>query len=262
MSLNRYSYVANSPLNYTDPSGHRAVQESMLSALENSNAISCNAGVLDSGTWQTVVELLKEIWAAVKSLGPGYATGTAGAVSPYLIVGDGPLPVGDIIAGGLIAVALVIDNADAIYAVITKAGEVVYYTAAGIFDSLAEAIAGTSEGGSDAAYADAAITARDEELERICALSNNQKRKYVAVAAGYNKNTGQVAVGAKIEEAGMRTYCAEDMVVAQLIALGASLDDIVMTPAIRPRTMEIIPVCKFCQQKYSRDNFIPGTPFE
>ena len=120
-----------------------------------------------------------------------------------------------------------------------------------------------SKGESEAiAYAEAAIAARDAELARISELSNNQKSKYVTVAAGYNKNTGQVAVGAKIEEEGMRTYCVEDMIVVQLIALGANLEDIVMTPAIRPRTMEVIPVCKFCQLKYNRDNFIPGTPFE
>ncbi|WP_027296719.1 hypothetical protein [Robinsoniella sp. KNHs210] len=123
--------------------------------------------------------------------------------------------------------------------------------------------AGVDEAGKgDAVYAQAAINARDAEVARICELSNNQKRKYVAVAAGYNKITGEVAVAAKLEESGMRTYCVEDMIVEQLIIRGATLKDIVMTPAIRPRTMEIIPVCKFCQMKYSRDNFIPGTPFQ
>ena len=122
--------------------------------------------------------------------------------------------------------------------------------------------AGKEDGDSEAVYAQAAIDARDAEIARICELSNTQRDKYVVVVAGYNKNTGQVAVGAKIEETGMRTYCAEDMVVAQLIEKGAALKEIVMTPGIRPRTLEIIAVCKFCQEKYSRDNFIPGTPFE
>lgn len=40
------------------------------------------------------------------------------------------------------------------------------------------------------------------------------------------------------------------MVAKQLFALAARLEDIVMTPAIRPRTMEIISVCKICQTQY------------
>lgn len=78
--------------------------------------------------------------------------------------------------------------------------------------------------------------------------------------AGY-KTTGFVVVAAKLEEIGMRTYCVEDMVVEQLTARGSILGNIVMTPAIRPRTLEVIPVCRFCQLKYTRNNFIPGIPF-
>ncbi|MHA9740395.1 InlB B-repeat-containing protein, partial [Robinsoniella peoriensis] len=142
------------------------------------------------------------------------------------------------------------------FAGMDAAGEILDNIEAGVDE------AGKEDGDSEAVYAQAAIDARDAEIARICELSNTQRDKYVVVVAGYNKNTGQVAVGAKIEETGMRTYCAEDMVVAQLIEKGATLKEIVMTPGIRPRTMEIIAVCKFCQEKYSRDNFIPGTPFE
>ena len=142
------------------------------------------------------------------------------------------------------------------FAGMDAAGEILDNIEAGVDE------AGKEDGDSEAVYAQAAIDARDAEIARICELSNTQRDKYVVVVAGYNKNTGQVAVGAKIEETGMRTYCAEDMVVAQLIEKGAALKEIVMTPGIRPRTLEIIAVCKFCQEKYSRDNFIPGTPFE
>ena len=45
------------------------------------------------------------------------------------------------------------------------------------------------------------------------------------------------------------------------MAKGANLDDIIMTPAIRPRNLVVTPVCKRCQTKYKKENFIPGTPF-
>jgi len=46
------------------------------------------------------------------------------------------------------------------------------------------------------------------------------------------------------------------------MAMGARLEDIVMTPAIRPRNMAIIPVCIRCQGRFTPGNFIPGTPAE
>lgn len=77
-----------------------------------------------------------------------------------------------------------------------------------------------------------ALQARDAEVYRINALSNTQRNKYTLVAVGYNKKTGHIAVGAKIAERGRRTYCVEDMVVKQLFAFGARLEDIVMTPQL------------------------------
>ena len=35
-----------------------------------------------------------------------------------------------------------------------------------------------------------------------------------------------------------------------------------MTPAIRPRKNEVIPVCTRCQTKYPRNQFVKGTTFQ
>jgi len=74
------------------------------------------------------------------------------------------------------------------------------------------------------------------------------------VTAGYNRVTGQVAAracgGGK---------CAEDHVVE---ALGGKSADISFTEAIRPRTFEEVPICLVCEGKYGRDAFPPDTIFK
>ena len=84
-------------------------------------------------------------------------------------------------------------------------------------------------------------------------LSDNQRQKASTIAAGDNKVTGEVRVAINYSKVNHGLLCAEDLVVA--------IDDIVLTPAIRPRTGEIVPVCKRCQGKYPRTSFMPGTPF-
>ena len=74
------------------------------------------------------------------------------------------------------------------------------------------------------------------------------------------KEPSPSASGIKISSIHGPNVCAEDLVVAQLMGQGSSLNNIVMTPAIRPRTMEVVPVCHRCQERYTRQNFLPGTP--
>ena len=98
------------------------------------------------------------------------------------------------------------------------------------------------------------------EYARLQTLSNNQRQRPSTIAAGYNRVTGEVTVGINITKVYHNLLCAEDLVVTQLGGIEC-IDDIVLTPAIRPRTGEIVPVCKRCQGKYPRTSFIPGTPF-
>ena len=109
---------------------------------------------------------------------------------------------------------------------------------------------------------------RDEFLSSLSNLSNNQLRKFIAVIAGYNKRTGHFNIAAKMsgewkdwmnKDEG-RKVCVEDILVEQLGGYQEGIDgNIIMTPAIRPRTMDIVLVCKLCQENYTQNNFIPGT---
>jgi len=56
-------------------------------------------------------------------------------------------------------------------------------------------------------------------------------------------------------------YCAEARVVEQLGGM-QYIDDIVMTAAIRPSNLKIVPVREYCQSVYSIKNFLAGTPFK
>ena len=106
-----------------------------------------------------------------------------------------------------------------------------------------------------------AIQARDTAIAALGAYSNTQRNDVTTVAAGYNKKTQQIAVGINRTSANHGAICAEDIVVEQLGGI-ENINDIVMTSAIRPRNLEIVPVCKRCQSKYPVSSFMPGTPFE
>ena len=103
-----------------------------------------------------------------------------------------------------------------------------------------------------------AITARDTKLQEIAGWSAKERNQVAAVVGGVNKETGQTAIGIKRsgEDYGK---CAEDIFAE---ALGGKSEEVLMSPAIRPRKNEVIPVCKRCQTKYAKDQFPPGTPFE
>ena len=106
-----------------------------------------------------------------------------------------------------------------------------------------------------------AIAARDAEVARIQGLSKTQQSNIATVVAGVDIRTGEVYVGVK----NSRTYkgnatCAEDIVFR---GLGGNTNaNIIMTPAIRPRNNEVIPVCTRCQTKYPKNQFVKGTTFQ
>jgi len=106
-----------------------------------------------------------------------------------------------------------------------------------------------------------AIEARDAEVTRIQGLSKAQQSKIATVVGGLDIRTGEVYVGVKNSKiyAG-NASCAEDIVFR---GLGGNTNaNIIMTPAVRPRTGEIIPVCTRCQTKYPVNQFVKGTTFQ
>ncbi len=100
-----------------------------------------------------------------------------------------------------------------------------------------------------------AVFARNQVVSQIQNSSKTQQSKVATVLGGFNKRTGEVVVAVKKSGA----FCAEDVAVQ---ALGGNIDDIVLTPAIRPRNNAVIPVCKYCQEKYPQSMFIEGTIFK
>lgn len=80
----------------------------------------------------------------------------------------------------------------------------------------------------------------------------------MTVVGGYNKATGQIAVGVKYFD--RLPYCAEALVVDQLGGM-AQINNIVMTTAIRPYNLAVVSVCEYCQSIYSISNFMIGTIF-
>ena len=125
---------------------------------------------------------------------------------------------------------------------------------------VSQAVAAIKVAKANKALANAAEAARDAKVAELRkTLSNKNLKEVATVVGGYNKTTGQVAVGVKKFD--RLPYCAEALVVEQLGGM-KSIDDIVMTAAIRPSNLNVIPVCEYCQSIYSVKNFLPGTPFK
>lgn len=100
-----------------------------------------------------------------------------------------------------------------------------------------------------------ARTARDAKAAELGPLK--PPARPAAVTAGYNTETGQVAVGCS-----GTGLCAEDRVVE---ALGGDTRKVNFTEAVRPRPnspYREVPVCERCEAKYGRDQFPPGTKFK
>lgn len=125
---------------------------------------------------------------------------------------------------------------------------------------VSQAVAAIKVAKANKALANAAEAARDAKVAELRkTLSHKNLRDVATVVGGYNKATGKIAVGVKHFDG--LPYCAEALVVEQLGGM-QSIDDIVMTAAIRPSNLNVIPVCKYCQSIYSVKNFLPGTLFE
>jgi len=105
---------------------------------------------------------------------------------------------------------------------------------------------------------DDAIAARDAKLKEISSLPSKERNQIAAIVGGVNTQSGQTGTGIK-KSGEAYGKCAEDLCVE---ALGGKQADVLLSPAIRPRTNEVLPVCKRCQTKYVKDQFPPGTPFE
>ncbi len=106
-----------------------------------------------------------------------------------------------------------------------------------------------------------AIAARDAEVARIQSLSKTKQSNYTTVVGGVDIRTGDIFVSSKNSKVYSRNAtCAEDIVFR---GLGGNQNaNIIMTPAVRPRTGEIIPVCERCQTKYPVNQFVKGTRFK
>ena len=104
---------------------------------------------------------------------------------------------------------------------------------------------------------DTAVGVRNTALADILELPSGVRNDVSTVVGGVNIRTGETAVGIKIRN---QNYglCAEDLVVQQL---ACNPDDIVMSYAIRPRTLEVVPVCPRCQAKFPPGMFPPGGQF-
>jgi len=90
------------------------------------------------------------------------------------------------------------------------------------------------------------------------ALANTdqvQKDEPGAVTGGYNAQTGEVGAACS-DGAGM---CAERVLEQNL---NANPEDMHFSEAMRPRTGNQQPVCLYCEMRYGRDAFPPGTLFE
>ncbi|WP_437710025.1 SpvB/TcaC N-terminal domain-containing protein [Sorangium sp. So ce448] len=101
-----------------------------------------------------------------------------------------------------------------------------------------------------------ALAARDEVVDAFRLFPQKDIQGVATVVGGYNKVTGEIAVGTKWF--GQGKFCAEDVVVGKL---GGVTEEVVMTPAIRPYKLKQIDVCLNCQTKYTPANFGPGTKY-
>jgi RHS repeat-associated protein len=93
---------------------------------------------------------------------------------------------------------------------------------------------------------------RDQHAADLVASTPKRKRPPSTVTAGYDPATGRIETGSARPPHG----CAETDVANKL---GIPRDQVQFTDAIRPRTGEEVPICTNCQDKYSPNQFPPGT---
>jgi hypothetical protein len=108
-----------------------------------------------------------------------------------------------------------------------------------------------------AAHADP-VRLLNDRLQEIANRTPAERNKVTTVVAGVNTRTGQTFVAEKISGQDIGR-CAEDLCVD---GLGGDPKEVLMSPAIRPRTGEVVPVCLRCGGKYTPGNFTSGTRFQ
>lgn len=96
-----------------------------------------------------------------------------------------------------------------------------------------------------------ARTARDALASALSPLGGKAP---ATVTAGYNRVSGEVAASAC-----GGGVCAETNVVTML---GGKASDVQFTEAVRPRTMQEVPICARCESTYGRESFPPETKFQ
>jgi hypothetical protein len=110
---------------------------------------------------------------------------------------------------------------------------------------------GGSGGTGSASALEKAQAALGDELS---SLAKRPNRKLPATSVGaFNPKTGRAAA-----DSSFKGCCAE---VGAAAKVGGKPRDVVFTKPVRPRTGQIVPVCKDCQGKFDRNQFPDGTPF-
>lgn len=98
------------------------------------------------------------------------------------------------------------------------------------------------------------LAAAEAELGADLVSLGKVKHKPAVVVGAVDPTTGRAVAGRSF-----KGYCAEREAAD---ALGVDDKAILFTKPVRPRTGEIIPVCRECQKRFNRSQFPEGTPFE
>ncbi|HEV7974237.1 RHS repeat-associated core domain-containing protein [Amycolatopsis sp.] len=93
---------------------------------------------------------------------------------------------------------------------------------------------------------------RDQHAADLVANTPKRQRPPSTATAGYDPETGNIAVGSARPPHG----CAENDVANKL---GIPRDQVQFTEAVRPRTGEEVEICHSCQGTYTPNQFPPGT---
>lgn len=128
----------------------------------------------------------------------------------------------------------------------------------GAVQEMAEGLAGGPPRPSPASTGRSLAAAERELGEELVANAGTRAARRPATMIGAaSAETGEAIAGRSVPGP---TGCCAEVDAAQ--RLGGDPSKIVFTKPVRPRTGEIIPVCKSCQLKFDRSQFPPGTPME
>jgi hypothetical protein len=110
---------------------------------------------------------------------------------------------------------------------------------------------------------DAAAVARDAELAKLKELPASQRKRVSTVVGAVDLESGATAVGKKITGSPACVgKCAEDLAREALVGRGAKPENVRYSPAVRPRTDEVVPVCPRCQTQTTPDQYPPDVKWD